>query len=152
MGKWGSADLPNPSFHRWNGRYDGDMKILKSSAIVVGVGVAIIGVVGCSQSDNKPAASKSNSPPARAANSTGNPITAPVDYVGAVGRAKVVAGKQVDLATLNRAIQSFQAGEGRFPKDLNEIVTENYLPKIPALPAGMRYQYDPRSGALQVTQ
>src|SRR4051812_26235052 len=49
-------------------------------------------------------------------NSSGNPITAPVDYLGAVAKGKKFAEKQIDLAQLKQAIQFFQANEDRLPK------------------------------------
>lgn len=79
-----------------------------------------------------------------------NPITAPVDYMGAVAKAKKYSDKTLELVTLKRAIQEFQAGEGRFPKDLNELVSENYLTSLPKPPAGMKIEYDPKTGEVKL--
>ncbi len=82
--------------------------------------------------------------------SSGNPLTAPVDYIGAVGKAKNVAEKQVDLASVNKAIQLFQAQEDRLPRDLNELVAQRYLPALPSLPTGSRFAYNPQTGDLKI--
>jgi hypothetical protein len=97
---------------------------------------------GCSKRDST--AQSTN------ASSSGNPVTAPVDYLGAVAKAKQAADKTISTAGLNQAIQSFQAQEGRLPATLNELVTKNYLPSIPPPPAGMKYDYNPKTGQLRL--
>lgn len=89
--------------------------------------------------------------PAKPTNSaaSGNPLTAPVDYLGAVGQAKKYSVKAVDLASVTKAIQMFQAAEDRFPKSLEELVKTQYLPALPQLPSGMKYQYDPTTGQVK---
>jgi hypothetical protein len=82
---------------------------------------------------------------------TGNPITAPVDYIGAVGQAQKYAVKQIDLAYLNQAIQLFNTQEGRLPKDLNELVP-NYVAKIPNAPYGYKIVYDASDGTVKVVK
>src|SRR4051812_33741364 len=79
-----------------------------------------------------------------------NPVTAPMDYLGAVAKAKKVAEKTVDAAALQKSIDLFQAQEGRLPKNLNELVGPNYLSKLPAPPAGMKFDYNPTSGQIKV--
>ena len=71
--------------------------------------------VGCSKQDSaKPAASQAEGSGA----SSGNPLTAPVDYLGAMGKAQKSASKTVSAAGLDQAVKLFYAQEGRFPKDL----------------------------------
>jgi hypothetical protein len=82
---------------------------------------------------------------------TGNPITAPVDYIGAVVQAGKYAGKQIDVAYLNQAVQQFNVQEGRYPKDLNELVP-NYVGKLPPVPYGMKLDYDPNTGQVRVVK
>jgi hypothetical protein len=84
------------------------------------------------------------------ASSSGNPVTAPVDYLGAAAKAKRAAEKTVSTAGLSQAIQLFQAQESRLPKDLNELVTKRYLSSIPAPPAGMKYDYNAQTGQVRV--
>jgi hypothetical protein len=95
-----------------------------------------------------------SSPPAQTTNATtsGNPLTAPVDYLAAVGKAKQSAVKTVDVTSLNQAIQMFNVDMGRFPKDLNELVTEKFIPKIPDAPYGMKIEYDANSGKVKVVK
>jgi hypothetical protein len=97
---------------------------------------------GCKKSETQPSnATKSSS---------GNPITAPVDYLGAVAQGQKRSIKTLDEAGLNQTIQMFQAAEGRYPKDLNELVSPDYLSKLPAPPAGMKFDYNPTTGRVKV--
>jgi hypothetical protein len=82
---------------------------------------------------------------------TGNPITAPVDYLGAVVQAQKYAVKTIDVSYLNQAIQLFSAQEGRLPKDLEELVP-NYIGKIPKAPYGSKIVYDAGSGTVKVVK
>jgi hypothetical protein len=82
--------------------------------------------------------------------SSGNPVTAPADYLGAVSKAKKLAEKTVDTAGLQKSIDLFQAQEGRLPKNLNELVGPNYLSTLPAPPAGMKFDYNPATGQVKV--
>ena len=84
--------------------------------------------------------------------SSGNPLTAPVDYLGAVGNAKQSAEKTIDTVAINQAIQLFQVENGRFPKDLNELVQSKHLAKIPEAPYGMKIVYDPAIGQAKVVK
>ena len=98
--------------------------------------------VGCKK-EEPASAGKTN------ASSSGSPLTAPVDYVGTVVRAKGSATKTVMGAGFDRAITLFYTETGRFPKDLKEL-TPQYLPNIPPPPAGMKYDYDPKTGVAKV--
>ena len=90
------------------------------------------------------------STPKSSTSSGGNPVTAPVDYLGAAARAKQNAEKTVSSAGLDKAIQLFAANEGRYPKDLNELVRPDYLNAIPPPPAGMQYSYNPTNGVVKL--
>ena len=82
--------------------------------------------------------------------SSGNPLTAPVDYLGAVVKAKKSAETTVEAVSLNQAVQQFSVAEGRYPKDLNELVKEKYLPRLPDPPYGMKIVYDAAKGEVKV--
>ena len=82
--------------------------------------------------------------------SSGNPATAPADYVGALGKAKQSAVKTVDVSALTKAIQMFQVEQGRLPKDLDELVAMKYIPKIPEAPVGQKIVYDANAGTVKV--
>lgn len=95
-------------------------------------------------------ANQESADPATNAAAGNNPLTAPADYLGAAAQAKKSATRTVDLAAVTRAIQMFQASEGRNPADLKEIVSLGYMPRLPALPTGQQYQYDPRTGQVRI--
>ncbi|SRR5258706_555283 len=96
---------------------------------------------GCSKSDQQPAAKPASS---------GNPLTAPADYLGAAAQAQKKSMKTLDEAGLNQTIQMFNVSEGRYPKDLNELVSPNYLSRLPAPPPGMKFDYNPATGQVKV--
>jgi hypothetical protein len=83
------------------------------------------------------------------ATSSGNPLTAPVDYLGAAAKAQKSATKTVAGTGIDQAIKLYYTQEGKFPADLNQLVPE-YLPNLPALPAGMKYNYDPKTGVVKI--
>jgi hypothetical protein len=112
-------------------------------------------LAGCSGSNSgKPAqATNSTATPTNTTPNynTGNPITAPVDYLGAVVQARKYAVKTIDVSYLNEAIQQFNAQEGRYPKDLNELMP-NYIGKIPRAPYGSKIVYDAATGTVKVVK
>ncbi|MGC8742386.1 MAG: hypothetical protein ACP5T0_00720 [Verrucomicrobiia bacterium] len=110
--------------------------------LLIGFLMIVLLVCGCSK--------KSGESKPDQTNQVGNPITAPVDYMGAVAKAKKYSDKTLDLVSLKRAIQEFEAGEGRFPKDLNELVSEHYLPSLPKPPTGMKIEYDGKTGEVKL--
>jgi hypothetical protein len=104
--------------------------------------LACLALTGCHK--ETPAADATN--PAAG----GNPATAPVDYLGAIAKGKITAETTVETASINQAVQLFLAQEGRFPKDLNELVGPNYLSKLPEPPAGKKFVYIPANGEVKV--
>jgi len=90
--------------------------------------------------------------PATNAISSGNPLTAPVDYLGAVGAAKKLAVKVIDTAYIGQQIQLFHEQEDRYPSSLNELVTAHYLNALPAPPYGSRFAYNPQTGEFKVVR
>ena len=93
--------------------------------------------------------SKSNEP-AKSSTQGGNPLTAPADYLDAMAKAKKSADKTVTGVGIQQTIQLFFAQEGRFPKDLNELVKPDYLSALPAPPNGMKYDYNAQTGVFKV--
>jgi hypothetical protein len=107
-------------------------------------------LAGCgdsSQTQSKPAATNTASTDN---NSSGNPVTAPVDYLGAVAKGKKTAVKVADLASVKQAIQMFHTEEDRYPKDLNELISKQYIPALPPPPYQMKYQYDANTGEVKI--
>ncbi len=115
---------------------------MKHVAVILS-GIVLV-LAGCGQQESPATAPATNQA------STGNPITAPVDYLGAVNQAQKHSAKVVDTVQVQQAIRQFNAAEDRFPQDLAELVKEGYLPKLPALPSGMKYQYNPANGQIKV--
>ncbi|HVV02049.1 MAG TPA: hypothetical protein VHH88_11850, partial [Verrucomicrobiae bacterium] len=56
----------------------------------------------------------------------------------------------VDTTSISQAINLFNVEKGRYPKDLNELVQEKYLPRLPTPPHGTRLDYDPNTGKVTV--
>jgi hypothetical protein len=79
-------------------------------------------------------------------------LSAPADYVGALGKAQQTAVKTVDTTSLNQAIQLFNVDQGRNPKDLNELVEKKFIPKLPDAPRGMKLEYDATAGKVTVVK
>jgi hypothetical protein len=88
-------------------------------------------------------------PQATNSTTTGNPLTAPVDYLGAVNQGMNAAIKTADSAGIGQAVKMFQVQEGRFPKSLEELVEKQYLPQLPKAPYGMKFDYNPKTGELK---
>lgn len=82
--------------------------------------------------------------------SSGNPLNAPAEYGQGLVNAKQKAVKTADTASLTRAIQMFQVSEGRFPKDLKELVSLDYITKIPDAPYGQKIVYNAANGQVSV--
>jgi hypothetical protein len=88
----------------------------------------------------------------KSGSSGGSPLTAPVDYLDAAGKSQQKAVKVVDVASLTQAIEMFNVQEGRYPKDLNELVQMKYIAKIPDAPYGSKIVYDAGTGTVKVVK
>ncbi|HTA95726.1 MAG TPA: hypothetical protein VK769_06340 [Verrucomicrobiae bacterium] len=109
-------------------------------------------LAGCGDDNSKKTAQGTNSVPATNANyNTGNPLTAPADYLGAVVQAQKYAEKVIDVSYINQDIQMFNASEGRYPKDLQELIP-NYLGKMPVVPYGYKLIYDTNNYTVKVVK
>jgi hypothetical protein len=118
------------------------MKVVQLILIVV----VIFLITGCSKErENRSSSAATNK-------ATQNPLTAPVDYLGAVGQAKIHAEKVLDITSVRQAIQMFYASEGRYPSTLEELVSSGYLHTLPQLPGGYRWDYNPRTGEIRVVR
>jgi len=121
-------------------------------------------LVGCGQKQKEqtpkqatnapanPASAPAAPAPAPEATAGGNPITAPVDYLAAVGKGKIQAEKTIDTVGLNQAIQMFNVQEGRYPKTLNELVQKEFIRVLPTAPYGMQIAYDPNTGTVKIVR
>ena len=77
---------------------------------------------------------------------TGGSTGIMADYVGVNVQARDSADRTTSLAGLNQTIRQFQSMEGRFPEDLEELVSEGYLPQLPSPPRGQKFDYDAETG------
>ena len=111
--------------------------------LAVGFGVGLL-LAGCGQKAEKPAAADTNAP------TGGSLLTAPGDYLKSAADAKHSVVKTIDTTSLDKAIQLFNVDQGRNPKDLNELVTKNYIGKLPDPPVGMKINYDATAGKVTV--
>jgi hypothetical protein len=120
------------------------------TSLCFSIAVAFL-VTGCNDQSKSPPGQAANAP-ATNTSTGGSLLTAPVDYLAAAARAQQTAVKTVDLAALTRAIQSFQAEQGRNPKDLDELVQNKDIPKIPVPPYGTKLDYNPDTGEVKVVK
>jgi hypothetical protein len=105
--------------------------------------MTVLCLAGCGQQDTK-TTQTTNAP---APNGGSQPAGG---YLGALANGEKLAVKTVDVASVNQAIQMFNVAEGRFPKDLNELVETKYLHAVPAAPYGMKIEYDAAAGSVRV--
>jgi hypothetical protein len=103
---------------------------------------AAVFLAGCGDSSKKTA---------QAVNAVSNVVDAPLNYVGALVQAQKYAEKTIDVSYVNQDIQMFNASEGHYPKDLQEMIP-NYLAKIPAVPFGYKLVYDTNSYTVKVVK
>ena len=54
------------------------------------------------------------------------------------------------VAEVNRSLELWTFQRNAPPKDLNELVTAGYLQRLPSLPAGMKFAFDPVKMRVQV--
>jgi ABC-type glycerol-3-phosphate transport system substrate-binding protein len=112
-------------------------------SLFLAIGMAAF-LAGCGEKSST-ASSSSNS-----TSSGGSLATAPADYLNAAVKAQQSAVKTVDTTSLNQAIQLFNVEKGRNPHDLNELVQERFVPKLPEVPFGTKLVYDADKGKVTV--
>jgi hypothetical protein len=101
----------------------------------------------CNQKSDAPAPTASTNATGAASSS---PLNAPAGYLGALAKGQQTAVKTVDTASLDKAIQLFSVENGRNPKDLNELVEQKFIPKIPETPFGTKLVYDAAAGTVKI--
>jgi hypothetical protein len=115
------------------------MKIFNSFFISIAAAALLAGCGG-----------KSGSAP-QATNSVSMATNGFGGYVKSLGEAQKAADKTIDVSYINQALQLFNVQEGRYPKNLQELVP-NYVAKIPEAPAGSKIVYDSVGGTAKVVQ
>ena len=107
---------------------------MKTSCLLAALSFLLL--TGCNDS---PPPSKANSGATEAGSSLAQPVNA-------MRRAQ----KTVDLAAINKAIETFYLQEGRFPTNLVELALRDYMPMIPVLPVGMVWEYETNTGTVNI--
>ena len=108
------------------------------------IAVAML-LAGCSGSN-----STSATPPAATNNLTATDAKLGNDYLSTLAKTDKSMVKTIDTTSLNNEINQFQVAEGRYPKDLNELVEKKYIGKIPDAPYGYKLDYDANNGTVTV--
>src|SRR5438132_8509155 len=88
----------------------------------------------------------------KVANGANEVASAPGNYLKTITDAEKASQQKIDVTSLNKLTQQFNVQEGRYPKDLNELVTQRYIGKIPEPPYGYKITYDPNSGVVDVVK
>jgi hypothetical protein len=120
------------------------VKGMMKTSFFSGIALAAL-LTGCGDKSGTVSGTNSSS-------SGGSLATAPVDYLNAAVKAEHSAVKTVDTTSLNQAIQLFNVDKGRNPTDLNELVQDKFIPKIPDVPFGNKLVYDATAGRVTVVK
>lgn len=97
--------------------------------------------------------SKSENTPTNPSSQTTNKesfVTAPVDYMTSTIRVGERTKETIELVVIRKAIESFQQEEGRNPNSLEELIEKSYLKTLPTPPSGQQFQYDAKTGNIQL--
>ena len=74
-------------------------------------------------------------------------------YLGAIGHARFWAEHEIIRLNIQKAVDLFNASEGRYPQSheefMQKIIQQNNI-QLPQLPAGEQYIYDPSDHLLKV--
>jgi hypothetical protein len=92
--------------------------------------------------------------PTQTTNTSSSPPSAPApsgdNYGSALANAQNRAIDVVGMTALQEAIRNFNVNEGRYPKDLDELVSSKFLAKIPPAPRGKRFNYNAATGDIKL--
>jgi hypothetical protein len=107
---------------------------MKTPSLILFTAASALLITGCGDSS-------SSTPAANTAANNSSTVVQP----------EVYAQKKVDVATLNQALQQYNAAEGHYPQSLQDLAP-TYIPKIPAAPAGYKFNYDASAGTVTLVQ
>lgn len=72
------------------------------------------------------------------------------EYGKNLSNAEKNAAQVTGLTTLTQAVKQFEVMEGRFPRNLDELIVGRYFAKLPVPPRGKRFVYDAKTGKVDV--
>ena|ERR1043166_254075 len=111
-------------------------------------------LLGCGKSQQSNPPNTSTPTPADAGNTATNQQDSTGQALEKYGHTMALAKKnaleKTDLITVDRAVQSFQADRGKNPESLDELIKEGFLPRLPDLPKGKMYSYNPQTGEVKI--
>lgn len=81
---------------------------------------------------------------------SGNPATAPVDYLGTINQGKNKAVTDAALLQVNSALAQYKASNLKPAANLQQLIDAGLLAALPELPAGAQWQYDTQNGTVTV--
>jgi hypothetical protein len=129
---------------------------MKTSCWIFGLVATTLVLTGCPEK-RRPAGSATKPKPA-----ANTPATAPdaekkttasgplAEYGRNLVNAEKTAKQVTGLVTLEQAVRQFEVVEGRFPRNLDELIAGRYLGKLPNPPHGKRFAYDAKTGKVNM--
>ena len=105
---------------------------------------------GCGAKEEPSAPADASVAGAETATSSGNPLTAPVDYLGALAKAKNSSEVKVGIVSIEGGVRLYEAEHGKAPASLDELIASGELRALPKIPATLKWAYDPASGKVSV--
>lgn len=103
---------------------------------------------GCGAKEESAAPADSST--GSSASTSGNPLTAPVDYLGALAKAKNSSEVKIGTTSIQGGIRMYEAEHGKRPASLDELVKSGHLRSLPKLPPTIKWSYDADTGAVTV--
>jgi hypothetical protein len=120
---------------------------MKTIFSLLAIGAVVLTGCGNNNSSSQTAPTASSTPATPPASAT----PSSVNYLETLAGAEKSAMNTIDVTSLNKALDQFNVQEGRFPKDLSELVP-GYLPHVPVPPLGYKLDYNPTSGVVKVVK
>ena len=114
---------------------------MKTSFCLAALGALVL--TGCGNNS-------SNSPqPTNAAPAAQTPA-AGGNYGSSLANAQNQAVSVLGQTSIQEAIRNFNISEGRYPKNLDELVSTRFLSQIPPAPRGKKYDYNAATGEIKL--
>ena len=120
---------------------------MKTIFSLLAIGAVVLTGCGNNNSSSQTAPTASSTPATPPASAT----PSSVNYLETLAGAEKSAMNTIDVTSLNKALDQFNVQEGRFPKDLSELVP-GYMPHVPVPPLGYKLDYDATTGVVKVVK